>query len=153
MHQSEVYQCLFIVAAPSIVLLSLSFIRCIFTVSMVSRDREQQTDADDEALSIFPDVCSWLTVETINLLLTHAHAHISPLNAYSTANSQPTLSHYTWKLAPHDHTLYGLSCLPDALSISLPFFLLLPGGWEIFLSRSPPPVPLNHCFPVMHLFV
>lgn len=83
---------------------------------------------------------------------THTHTHICPPNtACCTVNSQPTLSHYTWKL-----TIMPYMAFP-ASQYLLPFFPLVARGSDFFLSQSPPPVPLNHCFlvnyPVMLLCI
>lgn len=82
----------------------------------------------------------------------HTHTHICPPNtACCTVNSQPTLSHYTWKL-----TIIPYMAFP-ASQYLLPFFPLVARGSDFFLSQSPPPVPLNHCFlvnyAVMLLFI
>lgn len=56
MHQSEVHRCSFIVAAPSIVSSSLTL---SFTAFLECHHGFLgPTDADDEVLSIFPDVGS-----------------------------------------------------------------------------------------------
>jgi len=117
MHQSEVHLCSSLSLPPPLFppLSPLSF-----TAFLVCRHGFLgPTDADDEVLSVFPDVCSWLrgTVETISL----PHTHICPPNTSCTVNSQPTLSHYTWKL-----TIIPYMAFP-ASQYLFPFYLLLPG--------------------------
>lgn len=143
MHQSEVHQCPFIVSAASIVLNSSSPSFTAFLVCLHGFQRLRATDWRRWWGVIYFSWRMLLTHSRDNQPPTHTtHTHIHLLNAYCTANSQPTLSHYTWMLAAHDNTLYGLSCLPDTLSISASIYSLV-AGW---MRDLPPPMPLNYCF-------
>lgn len=129
--------------------LSLSFTAFLLCLHGFLRLRAM-TDADDEVLSIFPDVAYALdSRRRQSTSYSNMQTHRSPLNTVHGIASPhfPIIPRSSWRMI---NTLYGLSCLPDTLSISVSIFSLV-AGWmrDLPLAISNAPKPLL----VMHLFI